>query len=227
MRFLKFFVVILFVISGLFASNNLFAQAFKWEFGVEGGAGIRSARINPAYPLLDTKTGVSYVGGIAGAYNFNNMWALKLGAGYERKGTDFERTDISAKGKFNLDYLSIPLLVRAKFGKKVKFFVNAGPYLGILLNSKTKIDAYGGNPETEINNDSTTEKTDFGLSGGIGVEIPVGKSGAFTVEARDNLGMTNVSKSKETGAPEIKLNTANLMVGYTFQFGKHPVKKKM
>ncbi len=220
MRSLKFFVINLFAVNLLLISGNLFAQAFKWEFGLEGGAGIRSVNIDPKYPSLTTKAGVSFTGGIAGQYNINDMWSVKLGAAYERKGSDLDRTDILTKGKLNIDYISIPLLLKAKFGKKIKFFVNAGPNLGILLSSKNRLDAYSNIPETEIDNDSSTKKTDFGISGGFGVEIPVGRSGAFTIEARDNLGLTNISESKETNAPKIKTNTAILMVGYVFKFGQ-------
>jgi hypothetical protein len=151
---------------------------------------------------------------------------VKLGAAYERKGSDIERTDIMTTGEVNMDYISVPLLLKAKFGKKIKLYVNAGPYLGILLSSKNILNAYSNVPEIETNTDSTTKSTDFGISGGIGVEIPVGRSGAFTIELRDNFGLTDISDSKETDAPEIKLNTANLMVGYVFKFGKESVRKK-
>jgi len=217
---LKFFVINSFAVTLILTSSNLFAQTFKWEFGLEGGAGIRTLRIDPKYPSLETKAGVSYTGGIAGQYNINDVWSVKLGASYEIKGSDLERTDILTKGKINIDYVSIPLLLKAKFGKKIKFFVNAGPYIGVYLSSKTKLDAYSGNPEIEIDNDSSTKKTDFGISAGFGVEIPVGQNGAFTIEVRDNLGLKNISESKETNAPEIKLNTANFMIGYVFKFEK-------
>jgi hypothetical protein len=53
----------------------------------------------------------------------------------------------------------------------------------------------------------------------------VGQSGAFTIEARGNLGLTNISDSKEPNAPEIKTNTANLIIGYVFKFGKTYTRK--
>lgn len=223
---LKFLVTNLFVVNVLLISGNLFAQTFKWEFGLEGGAGIRTLRIDPEYPSLITKAGVSFTGGIAGQYNLNDIWSVKLGAAYEKKGSNIERTDILTMGKVNFDYISIPLLLKAKFGKKIEFFVNAGPYLGILLSSYNRLDANSNFPETETNTDSTTKKTDFGISAGIGVEIPVGRSGALTIEVRDNFGLSNISKSKETNAPEIKTNTVNFMIGYVFKFGQKFIRKK-
>lgn len=227
----KFFVLVFSFVTVLFVTSNSFAQAFKWEFGVEGGAGIRSLRFDPKDSIY--KTGVGFTGGLAGAYNFNNTWSLKLGAAYERKGADFEGTaavngvNTTFKGKTNVDFLSIPVLVKARFGtgKKVKFFVNAGPYVGILLANKTKIDAFGSNPSTEIDNKDSTKKVDFGIAAGLGVEFLVGKNMGFSVEARDNFGLTNLNDSKMTGAADIKTNTANLMLGFCWKFGKAPVKK--
>lgn len=225
MSSLKLLLFNLFALTLLLLSVNLFAQTFKWELGMEGGAGIRTLRIDPKYPSLEAKTGISYTAGIAGQYNLSDMWSVKLGTAYERKGADIKRTDIPTQGKVNIDYISMPLLLKAKFGNKIKFFANAGPYLSILLSSKNKLDAYSNVPEIVTNTDSTTESTDFGISAGIGVEIPVGQCGAFTIEVRDNFGLKNISKSNETNAPEIKLNTANLMIGYVFKFGQKLTKK--
>lgn len=218
----KFFTITLITVTLLLISGNLLAQTFKykWEFALEAGAGIRVLRIEPKYPSLENKEGVSFTGGLALQYNVTNTLAVKLGAAFEIKGADLERTDIQTKGKINIDYISVPLLLKARFGKNLKFFVNAGPYLGILMSSKTKLDAYSGNPEQEIDNDSTNKKIDFGISGGIGLEIPFGKNGAFTIELRDNFGMTNISESLELNAPEIKTHTANVMVGYVLKFGQ-------
>ena len=211
------FIINLFTVIVLLVSSNLFAQTFKWEAGPEAGIGIRTLRIEPAYPSLETKAGVSFMAGIAAQYNINEMWSVKLGAAYETKGSDIERTDISTTGEVNIDYITMPLLLKAKLGNKIKFFVNAGPYLGILLSSKNILHAYSNVPEIETNTDSTTKSTDFGISAGIGLEIPAGSCGAFTIEVRDNFGLTNISESAEITAPEIKLNTANLMIGYVFK----------
>lgn len=230
----KTFALIFSIVTILFVTSNSFGQAFMWQFGVEGGAGIRSLRFDPKDSVY--KTDVGFMGGIAGQYNFNPTWSLKLGVAYERKGAKFEEsvdlgtTDVltTIKGKTNVDYISIPLLVKAQFGtgKKVKFFVNAGPYLGILLANKTKIDAFGSTPEQEVDNKDSTKKTDFGIAGGLGVDFLVGTNMSFTVEARDNFGLTNINDRKATGSPEIKTNSAQLILGFAWKFGKSAVRKK-
>jgi len=204
----------------LFISGNLFAQTIKWELALESGLGVRSLNIDPSYPSLETTAGLSSFAGVAGQFNFDDVWSLKLGAAYEKKGCDIERTDLNTTGEVTMDYITIPVLLKIKSGKKIKFFVNAGPYLGILLSSKNKLNAYSNVSEIETNTDSTTKSTDIGITGGIGMEIPVGRSGAFTLEARDNFGLTNISQSKEANAPQIKTNTADFIIGYVFKFGQ-------
>lgn len=215
MTSVKTFLVSLFVATILLASNNLFAQAyFQWEFGLEAGGGIRSLRFDPKDSIF--KTGVSYTGGIAGSYYFSPMISLKLGAAYERKGGDFESTigTTTTTGKVNMDFVSIPLLLKFKFGTgKTKFFVNVGPYLGILLANKTKIG-----DSSEVDNKDSSKTTDFGISGGLGVEFLVGKNMGFTIEARDNYGLTNLNDRKATPVTEVKTNTANLMLGFVWKF---------
>lgn len=206
----------IFFLSG---TATILSQPATWQFGIEAGAGFRSLKIDPPYPSLDTRAGFSYTGGMSIQYNIDDTWAIKIGAAYEKKGTDFDRTDIQTDGHVDLNYIAIPLLFRSKFGKGIKYFTNVGPYLGIFLSNRTTINAYSGNPSVEINNDSSTKSIDFGLSLGFGLEIPVSSTGAITLEIRDNLGLTNISRSKESDAPELKTNTANLMVGYVLVFG--------
>lgn len=215
MKISKLFLIFIF---SAILSNCLYAQKYKWEFAIEGGAGIRDISFNPSYPSLETETGLGYLAGISGQYNFDEMWSMKLGADYERKGTDFKRTDLGTTGRVNLDYITFPLLLKVKLGRKIKYFANFGPYLGLFLKNQTTIDAYGNTPEVVMKVDSTTKKIDFGISSGIGIEVPVGRSGAFTVELRDNFGLTNISESKETNAPKLKLNNLLMIVGYIFKF---------
>src|SRR6187401_3174051 len=108
MNSLKLFAAL---VSLFLLNSNLSSQTYKWEFAIEAGAGIRNMFIDPDYPSLKTTAGLGFASGIAGQYNFDNMWALKLGASYDSKGCDLERTDIQTKGEFDVDYISIPLLL--------------------------------------------------------------------------------------------------------------------
>jgi len=221
MTTIKVFFVSLFIAAALVSTNNLHAQAYKWEFGVEAGGGIRSLRFSPEDSLF--KTGFGFMGGIAGQVNLSPNISLRLGAGYERKGADFEFTSggSTVKGKVNTDYISIPLTLKVKStGKKVNFFGHAGPFVGLLLANKTKTDAFGTFPESEVDTKDSTKSIDFGITGGLGVEILVGTNSSFVIEARDNFGLTDINDSKITNAPEVKTNTAMLILGFNWKFSR-------
>ncbi len=234
MTSLKTFFAALFVALLLMSTNNSQAQTYKWEFGPEAGVGIRSLRLDPKDTTDTYKTGIGFMGGLAVQYNISPTFSLKLGAAYERKGADLEATttvggvSTTIKGQQNIDFVSIPLLAKIYFGtgKKTRFFVNAGPYLGILLGNKIKTDAYSTVPESEVDIKDSTKKIDFGLAGGLGVQFLVGTNMGFTVEARDNFGLTNLNDSKRTTITEYKTNTAQLILSFQWKFSKNPVIKK-
>lgn len=201
----------------LLSSNDLYAQAFRWEFGAEGGAGIRSIRLNMSNLDSIKKSEIGFVGGLTGQYNINEMLSLKLAAEFERKGAKFESA--TGKEQFNYDYLSIPLLLKTKFGNKIKFFINAGPFVAILLKAKQKSNNTNMTPDADITD--LYKKTEIGISGGAGVIIPVGRTINISFEVRDNFGLTDILKEgSSTNGTTVKTNNVNLMAGISFLLGK-------
>jgi hypothetical protein len=120
----------------------------------------------------------------------------------------------------NFDYLTIPILGRLTFGKKIEFYVNAGPYLGYLLKQKDITEASGEYPKTEIDNTDNFEKLDFGLTTGLGMNYPLLEKLLLTVEIRNNLGLTNTSSLPVANDGSIKTNSTSLLIGVTYRLGK-------
>ena len=124
-------------------------------------------------------------------------------------------------------YITIPLLFRGSYGDYVKFFFNTGPYLGILLSNKTTIDANSqyNEPGREVDNTDSTKSTDFGITAGIGLQIPISAKNLLTFEIRDDIGLTNISDYTTDGST--KTNSLSLIVGLSFGAGKqYGIKKK-
>jgi hypothetical protein len=118
-----------------------------------------------------------------------------------------------------LDYLEIPVLARLTFGDRIRFFINAGPYLGYLVRARALTEGTsaiymdeGGTqpviipPETEpliidLGADTgvkdSLKKANFGLAGGGGLICPLGP-GDVVLEARFQLGLTTIQKDTET-----------------------------
>lgn len=125
---------------------------------------------------------------------------------YVQKGAQDEN---NSDYKWKIDYLEIPVLLKATFGTgsaKPNLFI--GPALGILMSSKftdgtNEMDAKDG-----------TSGMDLGLAIGGGVDVS-----KLTFDIRYELGLSNINKAPEgyTGEmPTTNNSTLMLMVGYSF-----------
>jgi len=142
------------------------------------------------------------------------------------------------KSTANLNYLMIPIL--ADLGWDLghhcpwRFYVDAGPYVGILLSAKQvtsgssplyadpgKTQEIPGGPQSF---DATTDikdqlhKANFGIDGDIGISYSFGHSHSLFVQAGGNYGLLNIQKGTENGRNHVGAAVANL--GYAYRFGK-------
>jgi hypothetical protein len=133
-----------------------------------------------------------------------------------------------------IDYLEIPLLAELSWGRTMRFFVNAGPYIGFLVRAKTVtrgssalyVDAAGTpllvppdyeplppvdfGADTDIKQDINS--TNAGIAGGVGLGTPFGP-GDIIIDARFAYGLRNIQRDTELNG---KNNTGTLAftVGY-------------
>ena len=168
-------------------------------------------------------------------YRFTNIIGLRTGLGYENKGArinyvslvDQSGNDISnGKVQFHQHYLTLPVLAEFTFGKKVQPFVNAGIYLGVLLNSKT-VFRYGDNKTSDnITNDK--QRIDVGVMASAGIKVPVKKSCFFVFEIRNNIGLLNVYKNNFPGSERYKTRnySTSFNVGFSYRFSKNEADSK-
>jgi hypothetical protein len=217
-------MVILAVLALTFGSAS--AQTNKFDIGIEGGPSLVFLHGNEMLGESNhPTTGVS-----AGAffqYNFKKILSLRTNLSFERKGsfTRYESTDymgipiedVTINSRF--DYLTLPLLVRATFGKKVQFFINTGPYIGFLIQLST-ITKGGLCPTKKGNSTSLMKRFDAGLTTGIGLAVPFKQKFAFTFEARNNMGLVNISAVPVYKNGSILTNSTNFMFGFTYRLGK-------
>lgn len=218
----------LFLIGAFLVVASLsFAQQNRITFGVEGGITEANLSSNNTYykDLYNSRTG--YAAGLALQYNFPKVLSLRTGIMYEYAGTSFpDSASTVANPQSTIDwlettdYLTVPLLLRATFGDKINFFVNAGPYWSLLLKRKQVLQTAASYssisyPGQEIDLTDNTEKTDFGISAGIGASAVFNERIVISLEARDNLGMMDIAPQ----AYELKTRTILILAGVAFQFG--------
>jgi hypothetical protein len=139
------------------------------------------------------------------------------------------------KEKVSLNYLEIPVLLKATFGKSTKFFLNAGPSIGIGLGgkfeSKITINSivlntpvtetsggkvkFGEAPEEEeadivyIDN-----RLDFGLQLGAGVII----ADKVVIDLRYGMGLTSMNDKTEGEDNKAQNRVIQFTLGVPIQF---------
>jgi hypothetical protein len=204
--------------------NTAGAQESKFLAGIEGGPSntfLRGNEILKKWHQPDTR----FTAGVFFQFNFRKFFSVRTGALYQDKGSVIKGPFPDGKsetiGTSHFQYLSIPLLLRATFGKKIIYFVNAGPSLECLLSAWNQIEMAPAHRE----NLPDFNTVDFGLTGGIGIGVPLCHSILISLEARNNLGLTNISQLPAGDGGSIKTNSAALLIGISKKFGyRQPAK---
>jgi len=194
------------------------AQTNKFELGVEVGPSVASV---PGYLPIYFVTG-----SITAQYDISNIFAIKTGIGYERKGTANLQPFTDAQGNptsgtisssDQLQYLMVPILGKFSFGKDIKFIAEAGPYFGYLIKATEVLDItepsglnhHGSNDET-----SHFNTIDIGISAGVGIQIPLSDKLLLEVELRNNLGLANTYPTNFVGQTGPANETLDLLIGF-------------
>lgn len=202
-----------------------FAQQNRITFGVDGGISLANLSVNnsSAQDVYDSRTG--YAAGLALQYNFPKVLSFRTGIMYELRGAKFFIPD-SASTAANpnatvewletMDYLTVPLLMRATFGDKINFFVNGGPYWALLLKRIQVVqDAASSYSGTELDLTDDTKRSEWGIALGAGVGAVFNERIVISLEARDNLGMTDIDPTTVT----LKTRTFLILAGVAYKFG--------
>lgn len=161
-------------------------------------------------PGATTSSLVGLTIGLGYQVRLNDRFSLQPEMNFVQKGAtgnvnnlDLLGTTVNGKLKIVIEYFEIPVLAKATFGSSgtTKFFVLAGPSLGIGLGGRVKYDltgssfghrsgrlnlAFGKQPENSssfyINN-----QLDFGIQGGGGVLF----ADKVFIDIRYSLGLSN------------------------------------
>ncbi len=215
-----------FLLALTLTTGAITAQNSKIDIGIEGGPSLRFLRGSEIFKQYFQPT-VGFSGGISFQYNVGEVISLRTNIAFERKGMiSKDITAFDANGnptgtleqRVNFDYITIPLLVRASFGEKIQFFINAGPYFGYLISQKEVLSG-PSNPTIILDKTKYYKPLDVGISAGLGCLIPIGDKFAFTLEARHNLGLTNVSDRPVYNNGTVKTNATTLLAGFAYRIG--------
>jgi len=217
---IKHFLIKGLLIVILFSIHSLQAQENRFSISLEGGPNWSNfdgysddldKDVHRIYTEKKYNVGVTL--GMGFQYNLKKFFALKSGLMWQSKTGEAEvqYKNLLYQGpesKFTtLDYLKIPLVARLSFGKKMKFFLQAGGFAGFLIQAKT----------------GTEDKTSFHLPNEYGYELGIGT--LYNVsellfiefEIRNTKGITQVASGLISSG--VTTNSTSFKLGLAYKFG--------
>lgn len=218
------------------------SKAQKIKIGLDAGVSIPELKSNNSNELSQGyKSRLASVFGAFADFGIDKIFSIKVfinyaGQGGKRTGmqpvtnipgqlgsmlppgttlyADFK--NISA-----LNYLEIPVMAKWEWGNSWRYYLNVGPYVGLLLSAKQKTSgnsqlyfdkggtmpvpdpANPGQPLPPLSFDATTDvksslhKGNFGITGGGGIVKNICKTGELILDVRGAEGLTTIQKDSQ------------------------------
>ena len=189
------------------------------KFGVKGGLTLANIKSVPeTFEGYKWENKMGLVGGVFAELGLAKGFSLQPEVLYVQKGAkfSFSEGEITGTAKFNVDYVEIPLLLKYNLissGLTIPS-VYAGPYFGFNTRARLvfKMEGY---PSEYLELKDEIKNTEFGLAFGAGLVQSLGLV-KITLDARYDLGLSNVIKVVENGPESAKTRTWLFMVGVCF-----------
>lgn len=194
--------------------------------GVKGGVDLSRINFTPSVRqgfLLGGNAGVTF------RYIEESHFGLIAECNFVQRGWTEDFEELPFKYSRTVNYIQVPLLAHIYFGRRGKFFFNAGPEVSFLIGESTSSNFDYNNVESipdfpyqsRITYQYQLEangKVDFGICGGLGGEFNINRKNSIYLEGRFYYGLGNVLKSGRTE----KFRGSNSMsimlsVGYWFR----------
>lgn len=194
--------------------------------GVKGGIDLSQIQFTP-----NVKQGflIGANAGLCFRYIEENHFGLIAEVNFEQRGWKENFEEYPFEYSRTVNYIQIPFLAHIYFGRRGKFFFNAGPEIGFFIGESTKSNFdysdIGNVPGFPANIRTTYQytmpvngKVDYGISAGLGGEFNINTKNSIYLEGRFYYGLGNVLKSGR--AETIRgSNSMSIMIsaGYWFR----------
>lgn len=206
-----------------------YAQAHyesRVSLGFKAGGGISRVFFNPGVRQI-FKSGA--VGGLTFRYIEERHFGLIAELLWQQRGW---REDFDGKPyeyERTLNYLQLPVMAHIFFGRRGKFFFNAGPEFGLYMgdNVKKNFNPFDVSslPDFPVKNRTNsqmtmkvTQKIDYGISAGLGGEFSLTPRQSLQLEARFYYGLGNIFPSARADVFSASNQMSlNVTLGYWFR----------
>ena len=124
--------------------------------------------------------------------------------------------------KYELDCIYLAMFPEFLIGKKIQFYCNIGPYIGIMINSEKNGTSYTSTYypvvytyKTESGSaNGDLKEVDFGFQQSIGISYKFNSWLGLTLEENGSLGVININKKS---TPATRSKSLCLQLGVLFQ----------
>jgi len=182
------------------------AQEKVWSVGPEVGVSV--SKYGSDAGTNDLKAGA--IGGMFITYSIQNTFGITTKFLYSQKGATFKSSDT----RQTLNYIEIPVIGRFFLNKEGTIRPNlfVGPSFGFLTGATNKV---GSEERVKIDGwQDTYNDFDFGVTGGIGVNVLIASETYFIIDGRYTHGLSDITKAPGV----VNNNSLGLTVGLSFGF---------
>lgn len=170
------------------------------DIGVKGGVTFSEVMFKPS---IIQKFGMGKTVGVTFRYSEENHFGLVAEVNFVQRGWAEKFENLPYRYQRVLDYVEIPIMSHIYFGRRGRFFFNAGPEVSVYLGDKIKSnfdyssaaemeDLKASHRRTEQLTMTPSQKFDFGIVGGLGGEFSINRRKSLTIEGRLYYGIGNV-----------------------------------
>jgi hypothetical protein len=188
------------------------AHAGPMHFSVFGdGAYSKETVAVTGIPSVSSNTKLGFGGGAQVEFGLGPMAGLEVGAVYLGRKTDISPLN-PAFGELTYHYLQVPVQVRIWLNHFIT--VGVGGYYAMALGDIT--DANGN---TATYSTAGLKKSDLGLIGSLGFNVPLAPTTSLMAEGRYAMGLQDINDPAVAGA-STKWTDIQMLVGLRFGMGK-------
>jgi len=173
----------LLLLSAILAAAPAAVHALSFGAGPIAGVEFANASIEN-HDKTEGRTGLAV--GLRTEFGVTSPYSLLIEPTYVQKGASFGAFGNITSAEGDLDYLEVPVLVKAKFGAlKAHAFAFAGPSFGFNLNAKGSLGDFGG----DFKDHAASLAISGDIGGGAGFQLS--QFVYFTADVRYSHGFTN------------------------------------
>lgn len=203
----------------LFIGVTVMAQNDKVKLGIKAGLNISSLTFDESELSSSSKTG--FTAGVMVEIPLAKNFSLQPELLYSQQGTktsffDQDVTNSNFKGRIELNYLNIPLMLKYYVIKGLS--IQAGPQIGLLLkaNSKYQDNFLGYENQESFNLKKYSNGIDTSINFGLGYQF----KDKFYTDFRYNISYSNVFKDGDANYfinHDMKNRVFQITIGYFFK----------